>query len=270
MTHCNSYEDLLSRYFAEELDREDRDTLERHLEQCPDCRALAELHREISAADFRLEDPDLSALATARWSVLARLPRSPRSSKIRWVRLAAAAALFILGVGLGRTLPRDDTSYLLDNLDSESVASGESWMLSSVDLLPRDGNQVELRFQLSTPVTMTREVGDPLVALAVEESLLQAPNLGARIRAVGTAGKLASNPKVRATLLEAAEFDSSLAVRLQSLNLLTAYRLQPEVQLVLTRIVENDDAIPVRLLALELLGDGTSSTSSSQPIPSSI
>ncbi len=111
---CSNYRTMISRELDGEIEREEREALDRHVETCPDCRefraALIEtftIHRQLG----EVEPP-----ATILPAVLAEVERPERVGWFRgWLRVAvpaAAALVMLLGFQIGDLL-------------TETLASGD-------------------------------------------------------------------------------------------------------------------------------------------------
>jgi anti-sigma factor RsiW len=88
-------DDALLRFLLETDEEEERPSLERHLEACPQCRErFAKIRRETDMlAGF---DPDLPPL---------RVPM-PKGPRLVWRRLSPMAAALVVGIALGYGLSR--------------------------------------------------------------------------------------------------------------------------------------------------------------------
>lgn len=87
-------------WFDDELDAAERAAVERHVEECADCAAVAASLRELRAA-IRADAPYYRAPASLRQSIRTAVraaDRPPSTGRMRWLALAAAA-LFTLAAG---------------------------------------------------------------------------------------------------------------------------------------------------------------------------
>jgi hypothetical protein len=93
VTHFSSDEDLLSRYVLGRLDRAEREKIDRHASQCPEC--MESLRREmlVAAGARRLGRDELKSELKRRIAA--------GEERTRWPRILSAAAALILVAGLG-------------------------------------------------------------------------------------------------------------------------------------------------------------------------
>jgi hypothetical protein len=93
VTHFGSDEELLSRYVLGRLDRAERERIDRHASQCPEC--MESLRREmlVAAGARRLGRDELKSELKRRLAA--------GEERTRWPRILSAAAALILVAGLG-------------------------------------------------------------------------------------------------------------------------------------------------------------------------
>ena len=100
MENCAVMQEWISRMLDEELNAEEQAALAKHLETCPDCRALYEAFSAVSGALREdLEEPPESL----RENVMAEIRREEirkKNRRPRWAVLTVAAAA-ALALGLG-------------------------------------------------------------------------------------------------------------------------------------------------------------------------
>ncbi|NLP10084.1 hypothetical protein GX408_06775, partial [bacterium] len=110
MKTCKSYRQMLTLYHTAELDPEEQNVLDLHLQVCPDCRqALAEMEQvKQTLTGVPAFVPDDRLLASLRERLSEQLRRPPVKTGFAWPRWTPAvqwslALLFLaLGFGLGR------------------------------------------------------------------------------------------------------------------------------------------------------------------------
>ncbi len=100
MDNCTQMQELISRLLDKDLSREERETLRRHLEDCPECRTMYEAFSAVSGAlrEDLSEPPE-----SIRENVMSQLRREQmvRRSRRPWrTALTAAAAVLLMVAGL--------------------------------------------------------------------------------------------------------------------------------------------------------------------------
>lgn len=106
MEHCERYTVLLSARLDGELTLEEEQALEAHLDQCPDCRALASRLTAIHSAFPELEEvpaPENFAkgvMDRVRWSEEAKPKVIPLFRRPQFKAMAGLAACFVLCLGV--------------------------------------------------------------------------------------------------------------------------------------------------------------------------
>ena len=100
MDNCTQMQELISRMLDEELSRDEREALRRHLEDCPDCRTMYEA---FSAVSGELREDLVEPPESIRENVMSELRREQMVKRNRrsWrTALAAVAAALLVAVGL--------------------------------------------------------------------------------------------------------------------------------------------------------------------------
>jgi anti-sigma factor RsiW len=133
---CNDYRDAIAEFVDGRLDAAGRRALERHVDDCPVCRALVADLKSIQAAAFTLErrQPPSAAWETIRARVAAEARVSPRGRMLQWPRTgrawavwgsAAATLLVAATIGIYPLLDerghQDDTAVATPAADPDSA-----------------------------------------------------------------------------------------------------------------------------------------------------
>jgi hypothetical protein len=129
---CAFVRELLPEYAAGALDGRDRAAIEKHLQSCAECRAEADTYVEVADSVLSLApsgEPPLGFEA----AVLQRITNAPISRhprrRVGPVLLAAAAALLVVGLGIGRlteSTPSADLQTVA--LRAEGNYVGKAWV----------------------------------------------------------------------------------------------------------------------------------------------
>jgi hypothetical protein len=228
---CEQIAELLPDFLHGALNREQTDTVGRHLAECADCRdevavwdklALLPAAEPSSAARHRFEEM-LRAYEAGRQErrpAFARPRISPRRSGFDWLRsplvqlggsLALLAIGFFLGAGLNRVRSRSD----------------------------------ELAAMRSEVSSMRQ-----LVVL----SMLQQQSASERLQAVSySQHEERLDPQVLSALLHTLRYDSSVDVRLAALDALSHHAAQPQVRIGVTDALQAQQSPLVQVALIDQL-----------------
>lgn len=228
---CEQIAELLPDFLRGSLDREQTDTVERHLAGCADCRdevaiwdklALLPASEPSPAARHRFEEM-LRAYEVGRHENqpgFARDETLPRRSPFNWLRsplvqlaggLAFLAIGFFLGAGLNRVRSQSD----------------------------------ELTAMRSEVSNMRQ-----LVVL----SMLQQQSASERLQAVGySQHEERLDPQVLSALLHTLRYDSSIDVRLAALDALSRHAAQPQVRVGVTDALQAQQSPLVQVALIDQL-----------------
>lgn len=294
MTSCSDFEDLFQSLLAgEQLSQKHLEDLEGHARQCPQCRGLLELHRELGQQGADLAGVSESRFASMRRRVLAQTagktkaaaasafedPAAARQTEASRPRRyspawAVAAGLLLLlgGALLGRMSVAEapfqnlagvsqdpslirEISQEAEGNDDFSDAEDSPFIYSDVKFRPLDDGQVALSFNVARHVEVIEPVDSPLVREVLVQSLLvrESESLGSRLKAVSLASQT-MDPKVRQALTFAMHHDDSLAVRQKALSILAELPMDADLEEALLQTLREDPSVQMRLLALEVMG----------------
>lgn len=279
MKDCRRFEELMESYLADELAEADRRTLEAHLGDCTDCRQIAHLHRELSAAGPEMAQAASEDLEALRRSVLLQIShqRNRENAGSGWLAgwmlrplplLATGLLLLLAGAGLGRawvpSSPPDLEKQDLVREISDMAAAhhrlvdveNSEFIYSNVSFRKLGQDRVELNFDVSTHVEITEPADSPLVQEVLVQSLLHPDpaNLGSRLKAISYAENVMDS-KVRDALILAMHEDTSLAVRLKALSILSMEPATEPVEAAFLATLRADESVQMRLLALDYLAN---------------
>jgi hypothetical protein len=256
VTDCQSFQTAFEAW----LDGSDAElgSLLEHGRACAGCGRLLELHHELLELAGAMPEPSAGALDAVQHRVVARLGRQ----RVRVWRLAAGLAasvlLFCAGFAASRLaapapLVRALQADAASNLGLHDVA-GSRFSYSNVSFRPREGDQVQLDFDVTTHVQLVEPVQSVLAREVLVQSLINPSSVGSRLKAIGLAGR-AMEPKVLQALILALRHDDSLAVRLKALSMLATQLDVPEVPQGVLDALRDDESVQLRLQALDYLNE---------------
>jgi hypothetical protein len=276
MKDCERFERTIEAYVAGEPVADDLAPLVEHCRECPECRALMDLHREMADLGSRfeeLEEPDFDALRARVLEQVAR-KRLKSSGKGIWASfltpfsmqpVTAAAlmvAIFFVGIVAGQIhwdSAAAESSRLLNEINNEAATNrslgdvaDSPYTYSNVTFRRVGGGEVALGFDVTRHVDIVEPVESTLVKEVLVHSLLNPTNTGSRLKAVSFASDV-MEPKVMQALVFAMHKDENLAVRLKALSILGAQPTHPDVDAAVLATLREDESVQMRMEALDYL-----------------
>jgi len=265
-TH-RSYQRNIPLLLYGDLSDEEHRELERHIEQCPDCRAELESTRALHALLGRVPAPapteQLLRDARLRFnaSVSGSIRRQSIVERIRGLvpfepRPAYALAMFAiaaLAFAAGRLLSPSPSGTAPAE---EYLAMEKGYRVTNVRFVNGDGpgGTLELMFDAVKPVRIQGTLDDPDIQKVLAYALVNGENAGVRIRAansVSGARPAMPEPEVKAALLLALRNDTNDGVRKQALTALLRYEPDREVRDALLYTLLNDANPALRIAAID-------------------
>ncbi len=263
---------------------EERNTLERHLGECPSCREELERLRRFSAVvsrpmpAFRVDDRLVEearrnlrgALATERrrptvyhrireWFMLPRL--APYRIALGGAFLLVAGILLGRATLIDRTTTGQQTAEGRAQINAQAVSSpaGEP-RITNVRFIDADASDgsVEFTFDALTPVHIKGSINDERVQKVLTYAMLNDDNPGVRIRSVGAIAdqseRLAPvDAEVQQALLKALTSDANPGVRLEALKALRNVPFNEEIKQAYLHVLMQDRNPGMRVAAINAL-----------------
>jgi hypothetical protein len=292
MNH-QQYQDLLTLYLIDELDENDRRTIEQHLATCADCQSLrAELERLHAVVTEHALDEASDALLHGGRQQLHRslVAVTRRGSVVRafveWlnnpihpgVRIAfSRAAMLVVGVIAGYALfHRPAVQDRTPSSSGGAVATIDSSAEQTREAEPRITNirfidsdaadgEVEFSFDAVMPVRLKGSVNDPKIQRVLTQAMLNERNPGTRLRsvnAINTDSMLKPDRDVRDALILALKSDENPGVRREAARALQRFPFDDEIKRALLDVLMHDVNSALRVAAINAL-DAARSTYSS-------
>jgi len=260
---------LLSLY--DELPRNEKEELERHLQTCEECRdevtSLKGLHHVLEhyvpaeAPEQLLEDARRQfreALRTGErpgfsWAEAIREFIWPKGKLIFGGSLAAALGV-LLGYFLFHTAPRSVPSATI----SAAMPSGSEGdiRISNVRFLqsnPATGD-VDFVFDAVKSVHLQGNIEDMQIQKVLTHAMLNEENPGVRLKSVSAmASRRSGDIQVKKALIAALKNDKNAAVRLEALRGLSVYLYDEEIQSAYLFTLMHDQNPGLRIAAINQL-----------------
>ncbi|MEX1275334.1 MAG: HEAT repeat domain-containing protein [Bacteroidota bacterium] len=278
MNH-HQYKELLQLSIVQELEEEEQQVLQRHLDTCGECRQeLGELEKFSMMVrqqpGLRLTDELLNE-ARQELRVALRLERSRRSvweglqgrfQFLTFPRIAATVggvAMLAAGVLIGRLgMVQDEQNQgynLIPAVSTETSLRGET-RVSNVRFLsaePIDG-KIEFTFEAITPIRMRGEAHDPGIQRILAQGLMNEQNPGTRLRTVSTLASFADqssapDPEIKTALIQALKSDVNVGVRKEALRVLQKFPLDHDIRDALLYVLRLETNPAMRIDVINVL-----------------
>ena len=249
-----------------ELSFDDEERVERHLEQCGECRAeYRRLKALLAAADESEAEIPAGMLTDCRRrlrvSVAALSSGRPRgiAGTVRdflagdwsgWLKPAGAVALVAVGFFGARLLPdRTETQpiQLVAPAPVEPVASRIRYVEPSGD------GQVQIVLEETRQRVLSGATNDDRIRRLLLTAARESADPGLRVESVDLLSSGQETDEIRRVLLYALQHDSNPGVRLKAIEGLSGGAGQPDVRKALARVLLTDDNPGVRTRAIDLL-----------------
>lgn len=274
------YREWIELALFEELSDDERQSLDRHLQSCAECRAVFEQTRLLQTTLARVQRVEVTdlLLMEARQEFRAALRKERSKVSIRQrlrefigdlvappVRGAVGSA-FMLALGfLGgylmfRSLATNGS--IAQRLSGETeLTRGESQIanVKFTDADPSDG-EIEFSFDAVTPVNIKGSPNDPGIQSVLMKALTNEENPGVRLRAVSAMtspmvkielGK--KDQEVKDALINAMKYDENPGVRKEALKALMKVPFDDDIRQALLHVLANDKNEGMRVDAINLL-----------------
>ncbi len=270
MHSCNDIHRILEDYLAGELLPSDDEKLKQHLSACDDCRALLELHEELSQMTSEASEPDTSALRAMRSRVLIEISRGgdkeskqPPGRRLPAVQnMLATAAILLLGVFVGNWLavPQGVDEQLMLNAATRQAklekSLNDSWdadlSFTEVSVGDLANGKFRLGFDVCRSVDVTTSLNSPLAGDVLTHAILNPNSIGSRLRAIELAAQ-SSDPRLTGALLATLRQDPNPTIRIEALAALSGKADSEPVQQAMLAALRDDDSVQVRMLVLDHL-----------------
>jgi hypothetical protein len=276
MTNCSDIRVQLPLLLYGELSFDEEETVESHLDVCPECRASLERERELSAAFHQVAvEPSPALLRECRENLFVRIQAEGASehqathstgepTQSWWVRFvesitipvalrpAGAVALLAMGFFGARMAPN-----VLPGGGTGSIMAGLGDFGGARVRSVQPGSDGIVRIVLDE--TRQRTVDGRMDDREIRELLLEAtrdPSDGLRAETVALLTTRPQAEDVRDALVYTIRNDRNAAVRLKALEGLQSFIGEPDVRGALADVLASDANPAMRLSAIDLLMQG--------------
>jgi hypothetical protein len=259
---CDSIQRNLSMFLYGELQLEEEQRIQAHLETCPACQAALEkvttIHHAIDCAETPVPD---GLLVAARRGLRERLATHAelRHELSLWRRVSAwlgvsggflkpagALALAALAFYGGRA----SASRAELPLAGEPVPAATSVRFVEPD---PGGNGVRIAIEETRQRTVRGNLEDPNIRRLLLAAAKTSQDPGLRAESVEALCKRSGESEIRDALIYSLEHDNNAAVRLKALDGLKPYAADKPTRQALTRVLLKDANPNVRAMAIDVL-----------------
>jgi len=264
MSICEKVRMQLGMLLYGELSFDEEETVDAHLESCPECRTALERERELHAAFDQVEaEPPASVLWESRQNLqrqiaaehvpIHRVSWWDRLVDGPWLRPAGALALVTLGF-LGARVAPGLVPNLGLGITGMSMVDPGAQRVRSVEPGPNGGVQIVL--DETRQRTVSGGLDDQNIRVLLLSAAKDPSDPGLRYETVGILNDRAQAAEVRDTLIYALEHDENAGVRLKAMDGLKPFVRQPEVRKALSGVLLTDGNPGMRTQAIDLLTQG--------------
>ena len=277
MLHEN-YKNLLQLYIYNEIEEDEKRSLEVHLESCRACReelqSLKQLYRALTEAIPPVNTDEL--LNEARQELKSLIHRRRKAplfyGTIQWLesffaenyKIALGGAFSLLvGFFIGYlffTSQKPLMSAYPGNLTDLDKLDNSAIKFSSIRIDNRlaDNGEIEFKFDALKPMSYKGKITDRISQQLLASALVTADNPGTRIRTVNA---IAQNQdknymfedKIKTSLIEALKLDKNAGVRREALNVLIKFPIDEQILDAVLFVLANDENSGMRVAAINSL-----------------
>ena len=251
----------------DELSRKDKNRLESHIRTCSQCKDNIKKQRQFikTLKTVPQPEPEQYILERCRSNLLSRLRKvsyktvHPPVRDSIWVRLrspitilqvGAVTAVFVLGLFLGRYLPRIDSSAREAIFTLKSSLPVDNFhVLSSSE----NSDNVEIRFKTVQDRTLFGSLKDSNIRYALSYVLINEPRDNIRLKTVSLLGEFAEDETVIHALLHALEKDTNPGVRIKAIKVLKSLPMDDNIKKTFKYALFQDPNSGIRIEAANAL-----------------
>jgi len=271
---CKQFKSLIIKYIADEINPRDREILEKHMDQCPDCRKLIESHSLTEETFKTVKLPEESEFLKMRQDVIRSIRTQPVKTSVfqkiydaiialeyrTALGAAAAILLFFAGYFINdfSNINKADTSFV-EQMGSTAVrhtslseTQNSPYRFSDLKVTELDEENLELSFTVCRTMNLVRTKDDPLTKEILAQNLINETGTAKRLQTINYSNSIFDN-RIKQALILAVLNDPVDAVRLRAMSRLIEFSLDEEIKTTLLEVLEKDSSVSMRLSAIEYL-----------------
>ncbi len=274
MSECDKYKKWIILHSIGELADDEKDELERHLENCDTCRAALQRQKQFQREmeHYKAPEPSATLLDECRSELRTRLRQEKRQKfAASWWELYAekvsaslkpsgvlvgAVAFLIFGIILGRYFfPSYQAMHR--GYDSEVM-----YALARGEIAPRfetirpdpATEEIEIRLTSERTYSFRGSVQDEPIKTLLGYALMKESNPGLRIRSIKAIAAMPhADQEVESALIHALENDANEGVRLQAIRLLNDFPINERIKRALMGVLFRERNSGVKKEAVDAL-----------------
>ena len=274
---CREYQNQIILSLYEELQDDDRVTLELHIEACGDCRVVFEDHQgfhTVLAQDTPAWELPSELLIESRRALADELDRIEK--KRSWwsipafsvvftpMRMLESAALVAMGLALGVYVSNHQALTNTGGgttraLEASVAGIPQNGRVSNVRIVNANGNDgtVEFAGDVVQPLRFSGRMEDDTTQRLLFSAVQDSTNAGSRMQAVEVLAKKSTEPSVKGVLIHALLNDGSLGVRLKAFEGLKPFAGEEDVRAAFMQALMSDPNDGVRVKVVDALAPFT-------------
>jgi len=274
---CKEYQNQIVLSLYEELQDDERVSLELHIEACGDCRVIFEDNKgfhTVLAEDTPAWELPSDLLIESRRLLADELDRIEK--KRSWwsiptfsvvftpMRMLESAALVAMGLALGvyvsnhqtMATPGGSTASALEASVAGIPQNGRVSNVRIVDASRSDGT-VEFAGDVVQPLRFSGRMEDDTTQRLLFSAVQDSMNDGSRMQAVEVLARKSTEPSVKSVLIHALLNDGSLGVRLKAFEGLKPFAGEDDVRAAFMQALMSDPSDGVRVKVVDALAPFT-------------
>ncbi len=260
----------LQMYFFDELTPKEKAEVEKHLEDCEECRNdLREMQRLRVFLSMKKKDVPDNLLSEARQELRARLRiernRSTFTRRIKGllspvlslkpVYVLSSIAVFVSGLLLGFILFRSDNISVNPDLGMGTAENNGTVKINNVKFIDSDASdgEVEFTFNAVKPVRVKGNINDEKIKSVLTYAMLNEENPGVRLNTVNFINETQTvklDPEVKAAILAVAKYDDNPGVRKEAFSFLKKIPFDDDIKSAYLYVLMNDSVSGLRIEAV--------------------
>lgn len=257
--NCDDARQNLTLYIYGELDFNEEDVLEQHLDSCATCRTALEQERMLhQTLEHQQLQPSPELLQACRRELHSRIAVDAEASRplwrkvIDWSRGLIPAPAILRPIGAFALVAM---GFFGGKLWEATRGLTEPSVLRVRNFTPSPEGGVKLVVEEVRQRTMSGRLDDDRIQRMLLSAATDPSDAGLRARTMEVLKDSCERADVRQALLQALRSDPNAGVRLKALEGLKPFNRDPETRRILSSVLLADDNPGIRTMAIDLLAD---------------
>ncbi len=261
---CERFKQYIPLYHYGELQPEEEERLEQHLESCESCRSEVERHKRLAAAlDAREMPAPAGMLAECRHELMRVVYRGEgpavRRAPGAWPAFRDGFAALFAALSRARVPAGAVALIALGWFSARLTAPPQNVPAQDVvystirSIQPAAAGRVEIALDETRRRVVSGSLDDSHIHRLLLAAAREEENPAVRVESVGLLKDQPMTPGLREVLLSAAQNDANPAVRLKAVEALKPVAAEPDVRQALAQVLLTDENPGVRIRSIDLL-----------------